>query len=132
MTTANTVVTRMAIAAMFALFPLFGNAQSVWKDPATGLTWAEQSSEAKIDWNRAGDYCKKLKTEGYSWRLATIDELNGIYDPTQSSPCGQTGQNMVCHIKGSIKLLGWNAWSSDDASSVYPKSAWLFNFNSGK
>ena len=57
--------------------------------------WTRNGSD--VNWPQARDYCAKLTLAGYSnWRLATIDELAGIYDETQSGNS--------CHIKGGIKL----------------------------
>jgi hypothetical protein len=133
MNTPDPVVRRLAIAGMFLLLPLFGNAQSVWKDPATGLTWAGQTNDKRVDWEEAGKYCENLKIESYSFRLPTIDELAGIYDSTQNSECGagQPGPGTTCHIKGGIKLSGPNAWSST-LYPVHPRWAWFFNFLSGR
>jgi hypothetical protein len=125
----NPVVKRAAIAGMFLLLPLLLNAQSVWKDPATGLTWADRSSEKQVSQEEAVKYCENLKTGGYSWRLPSIDELAGIYDSTQHSECGagQPGPATTCHIKGGIKLSGPFAWSST-LYPVHPRWAWFFNF----
>jgi Protein of unknown function (DUF1566) len=112
-----------------------GPAQSdVWKDPATGLTWAGQTSDKQVSWEEAGKYCDNLKTGGYSWRLPTENELSGIYDPTNNSYCGViqgTTPIPACHVKGGIRLSGWLAWSSD-LYPVHPRWAWLFSFTDGK
>jgi hypothetical protein len=115
---------------MFLLLPILGNAQSdVWKDPATGLTWAEKSSDKRVSWEEAGKYCEDLKTANYSWRLPSIDELAGIFDSTQKSECGagQPGPATTCHIKGDIKLSGPFAWSST-LYPVHDRWAWFFNY----
>jgi hypothetical protein len=84
--------------------------------------WAKESNSSNITWNEANDYCKNLTLAGYSnWRLPTIDELRGIYDPTQNV----NGR----HIKGGIKLSGWT-WSSSTGTSS--GTAWHFNFREGK
>jgi len=120
----------LVIAGMFLLLPLGGNAQSVWKDKATGLTWATQDNGSRIDWQSADGYCKNLKNGSYSWRLPTIDELEKIYDPTQNGSCGKSFPGSVCHIKGGIQLSGPAAWSSNQGS--HPKWAWIYFFNEGK
>ena len=94
----------------------------IWTDRATGLMWAKESNRSDITWNEATDYCENLTLAGYSnWRLPTIDELTGIYDPTQEV----NGR----HVKGGIELSGWIWSSSTDTSSG---KAWHFNFREGK
>ena len=52
-----------------------------WTDPSTGLMWAGRDNGKNANWHKAMDYCRNLRLAGYSdWRLATIDELEGIYD----------------------------------------------------
>jgi len=75
-----------------------------------------------VNWNQAKDYCANLRLGSYTnWRLATIDELEGIYDQTQN-----VNGN---HIKGGIKLSAWT-WSS--SAGPYSGEAWGFNFGDGK
>lgn len=92
-----------------------------WTDPATRLMWAGQDNGSDLDWNSAANYCKTLRLGGYAnWRLATIDELEGIYDP---------GQDVNgYHIKGGIRVSGV-VWSSSDRP---PDEAWGFNFKDGQ
>jgi hypothetical protein len=55
-----------------------------WVDPSTKLMWNRIDSGAGnlLTWQEALDYCKNLSVEGHSdWRLATIDEEAGIFDP---------------------------------------------------
>jgi hypothetical protein len=95
-----------------------------WTDPATKLMWAGQDNGSDVNWTRAKDYCATLQLGGYSnWRLATIDELAGIYDPAQN-----VGD---CHIKGSIRFHGYCwSWSSSVVSPL--KEAWYFSFHGGQ
>jgi hypothetical protein len=67
------------------------------------------------------DYCRNLQLGGHSdWRLATIDELQGIYDP---------GANVDgWHVKGNLKLSGWQ-WSSSPGNAS--GEAWNFRFYYG-
>jgi hypothetical protein len=91
-------------------------------------------------WNAAGNYCSNLKLGDYSdWRMPTIDELQGIYDPTQrvslSNPsCG----NFQSKIKGGIALsscidyhngnvLAGAVWSSS-LSESQSRHPWFFPF----
>jgi|ERR1700674_629062 len=92
-----------------------------WTDPTTKLMWAGQDNGSDVDWNSAVNYCKTLRLGGHAnWRLATIDELEGIYDPTQDV----NGY----HIKGGIRVSGV-VWSSSDRLFG---EAWGFNFKDGQ
>jgi hypothetical protein len=52
-----------------------------WIDPSTGLMWAGKDNGKDVSWNKAIKYCRDLRLAGYSdWRLATIGELEGVYD----------------------------------------------------
>src|ERR1700722_9904223 len=58
---------------------------STWTDPATGLMWAKEDNGSDVSWQQASDYCTKLQLAGYNdWRLAAIEELQGIDDPSVS------------------------------------------------
>jgi hypothetical protein len=93
-----------------------------WTDPATGLMWTRQDNGSNVNWNQAKDYCTNMTLFGYSnWRLATIEELAGIYDPTQNV----NGRS----IKGGIEL-GGGAWSSSAGKSS--GEALIFGFGDGK
>jgi hypothetical protein len=93
-----------------------------WTDPATGLMWARQDNGSDVDWNQASNYCANLQLGDYSgWRLPTIDELQGIYDPTTNVG--------GWHVKGKLHLSGWH-WSNSarDASG----EASFFDFRDGE
>ncbi len=105
---------------------------SVWTDPATGLIWTKNDNDSDVNWNQASAYCANLRLGGNSdWRLPTIDELQGIYDPSISVtvPCGNGGScTETYHVKGNLKLSGWQ-WSRSAGNSS--GEAWHFNFYSG-
>ncbi len=74
-----------------------------WVDPATKLMWTRQDNGSDVSIEQAKDYCTKLHLEGHSdWRLASMDELRGIYDETQNVN--------GAHIKGGIKLSPCCPW----------------------
>jgi hypothetical protein len=99
-----------------------------WIDPATGMMWTKSDNGADVDWNQSRNYCANLHLGGYSdWRLPTLDELQGIYDPNVNLPvtcCG--GISVTWHVKGNLQLSGAH-WSNTpgDASG----EAWRFYFN---
>jgi hypothetical protein len=104
-----------------------------WVDPSTGLMWAGKDNGKNVDLRLAAKYCRDLRLAGYSdWRLATIDELQGIYEKTVNTP-GKAGyrrlQKYTWHIKGNIFLTGvtWSSNLRDDA----PGYAWGFDFDNG-
>jgi len=56
-------------------------ARGYWVDPTTRLMWARKDNGKDVNWQKAMKYCSDLRFAGYSdWRLATIHELQGIYD----------------------------------------------------
>ena len=58
-----------------------------WADPSTGLMWAGKDNGKDVKWKNAVKYCRDLRLAGYSdWRLATLGELEGIYDKNGKAP----------------------------------------------
>jgi hypothetical protein len=52
-----------------------------WVDPSTGLMWAARDNGRELNWRQAIKYC--LDMRGYAdWRVPTIGELTGIFDPS--------------------------------------------------
>ncbi len=102
---------------------LVANSNFVWTDPATGLMWSKMDNGNDVTWQQATDYCRNLQLAGHSgWRLATIDELQGIYD------ANARGNN----VKGGLQLSSstWFVWSSSPGNAS--GRAWGFGFFSGK
>lgn len=109
-----------------------------WIDPSTGLMWAGKDNGKDVSWNKAMKYCRDLRLAGYSdWRLATVGELEGIYDKNANAPgrAGpSTGRPFTFHVKGNLFLTG-NQWTStrlvDDRG--HPSGyASRFDFNEGR
>ncbi len=93
--------------------PARGGVAVAWTDPATGLMWTKKDSgvASQLNWAQAANYCRGLQLDGYSnWRLPTIGELQGIYDPNAESH----GRR----VKGGLWLSGWQ-WSSSRTPSGY-------------
>jgi hypothetical protein len=78
-----------------------------WVDPSTGLMWAGKDNGKDVNWHKATKYCRDLRLAGYSdWRLATLGELEGIYDKNANAP-GRDGQGAsTWHVKGNLFLTG--------------------------
>jgi hypothetical protein len=110
-----------------------------WIDPSTGLMWAGKDNGKDVNWKNAVKYCRDLRLAGYSdWRLASIGELQGVYDKDAKAPglMGPSGKGTPAtwHVKGNLFLSG-DQWSStqllDDRG--HP-SGWAsrFDFNEGR
>ena len=108
-----------------------GAPTSTWTDPTTGLTWSRKDNGADVDWREATAYCSKSQLGGYKdWRLPTIEELRGIYDPDASFQVKfDNGVTYNVHVKGNLKLTGWS-WSSTpgDGAGHPGEQAQLLNF----
>jgi hypothetical protein len=101
-----------------------------WTDPTTALMWPRKDNGGDVTWQQAANYCQNLSLGGYTgWRLPTIDELQGIYDSGINVP-GQWGNGKLVafHVKGSLKLSGWQTSSSQGNVSG---EAWDFDFGAG-
>jgi len=109
-----------------------------WTDPSTRLMWAREDNGKDVTWGKAMKYCRELRLGGYSnWRLATLSELEGIYDSSANSP-GLAGPGkarpFTWHVKGGLFLTG-NQWSSNQRMDDrgHPNGfAWRFDFNEGR
>ena len=114
-------------------------ARGYWIDPSTRLMWAGKDNSKDISWKKAMKYCSDLRLAGYSdWRLASLGELEGIYDRNANAPglMGPSGKGTLStwHVKGNLFLTG-NQWSSsqrlDDRG--HPSGyASRFDFNEGR
>jgi hypothetical protein len=102
-----------------------------WTDPDTGLMWAKKDNGSDVNWNQASEYCTKLQLAGHNdWRLPTIDELQGIDDPSASvQAVFDEGSVVGVHVNGNLKLSGWHWSSSQGDASGGP---WHFNFANEK
>jgi len=109
-----------------------------WIDPSTGLMWAGKDNGKDVSWHKAIKYCRDLRLAGYSdWRLATLGNLEGIYDKNANAP-GRAGPSpgrpFTFHVKGNLFLTG-NQWSStqlgDDRGNPSAYAS-RFDFNEGR
>jgi len=83
-----------------------------WTDPSTGLMWESADNGKDITWHDASSYCSNLRKAGrFDWRLPTLSELRGIYDPSISTEGMGDYEGIKLHVKGGIKLSGY-PWSS--------------------
>jgi hypothetical protein len=112
-----------------------------WVDSSTGLMWAAKDNGRDVSWKGAGKYCRSLRLAGWSnWRLATLSELEGIFDKNAKAPGlarlggPAKGSDFTWHVKGNLFLTG-DEWSSERANDDrgHPSGyASYFNFNEGQ
>ena len=114
-------------------------ARGYWVDPSTGLMWAGKDNGIDVSWKNAVKYCRGLRLAGYTdWRLASLGELEGIYDKNANAPglMGPSGKGTAStwHIKGNLFLTG-DQWSSSQLADDRGKPsgyASRFDFNEGR
>ncbi len=88
----------------------------------TGLMWASRDNGSDITWSGAKSYCEDYKGAGYTdWRMPTIDELAGIYDPDKENKYG-------FYVTMLISITSCCPWSSETRGSGAAKS---FDFHFG-
>jgi len=109
-------------------------ARGFWTDPSTKLTWAAKDSGKDLSYKGAVKYCRDLRLAGFSdWRLATLAELQGIYDKTANAPglAGPHGKDPdTWHVKGNLFLTGYQ-WASG-LSERNRGLEYVFDFNEGR
>ena len=112
-----------------------------WIDPSTGLMWAGRDNFHRfIIYTEATKYCQDLRLAHFSdWRLATIGELQGIYDPSVFSAGADPRDNeqdpapRFFHAKGNLFLTGmqWVSESPADGENT-SKFESFFDFRNGQ
>jgi len=108
-----------------------------WTDPSTGLMWAGKDNGKNANWRKATNYCRDLRLAGYSdWRLATIDELERIYDYNARAPglaSKHDDEATTWHVKGNLFLTGlqWSSSRLSDDRRHLSGYAWRFDFING-
>ena len=92
----------------------------IWQDSSTGLAWTVEDNGSDVSWNQAYAYCEGLTLGGHrGWRLATLEELEGLYDRNLKKDY---------KAKGPINLQSANVWSG---SKNNLGDSWSFNFGYG-
>jgi formylglycine-generating enzyme required for sulfatase activity len=108
-----------------------------WVD-TSGLMWAGRDNGKDVSWHKAMKYCRNLRLAGYSdWRLATIFELQDIYDADLETPgfAGPgNGRTFTWHVRGGLLLSGveWSSSRNHDERGHPSGSAPRFDFNNGR
>jgi Protein of unknown function (DUF1566) len=116
-------------------------ARGYWIDPSTGLMWAGKDNGVNVSWKNAMKYCHNLRVNGHSdWRLASLTELQGIYDKNVKSP-GLMGEKFyhnvspsTWHVKGGLYLTGddWTSTRRYDDRGKPSGYTWRYDFNEGR
>lgn len=91
------------------------------------LMWTVRDNGSDLDWNEARAYCEACRVGAYSdWRMPTLEELEGLYDVTQSYNLqGRFAQggawSFDVHIANPFRITAPWVWSStrDDSSSAF-------------
>jgi len=66
------------------------------KDSGTGLTWAAKDNGEDIPWIGAKKYCETYNGGGFTdWRMPTLEELAGIYDPARENRHGYSVTELI-------------------------------------
>jgi hypothetical protein len=107
-----------------------------WVD-TSGLMWAAKDNGKDVSWKGALKYCRDLRLAGYSdWRLASVDELQGIYDG--SGFMAPHPRNVILVLagraKGGLLLTGSREWSSNrvlDDRGRNTGYAWEYDYPHG-
>jgi hypothetical protein len=125
----------LVVSAFLGLAQSSQGGKDSWTDPSTGLTWAARDNGKDVSWKGAVKYCRNLRIGGFSdWRLATLAELEGIYDKNASSP-GRVGKRAEAWpVKGNLFLTG-HPWSSEFRSDDRGRNSgysWYFDFGNGR
>lgn len=110
-----------------------------WIDPATGLMWTGKDNGKDVTWQNAAKYRRDQRLAGGAdWRLASLGDLEGIYDKSANAT-GRAGppaddRPFTWHVKGDLFLTG-NQWSSSrlvDHRGRPSGYATRFDFNEGQ
>jgi type II secretory pathway pseudopilin PulG len=101
-----------------------------WVDPETRLMWTVKDNGSNINWNHADAYCRGMTLGGLTgWRLASIDELQRLYDPSVSGRPWHGNPKYAIKIKEPIQLSGPWVWSGTKNGS---SAAWDQGFYDGR
>jgi len=92
-----------------------------WIDPATNLMWTAADNGSGLSWGQALRYCTELTRDGFTdWTLPGIQQLQDLFTSASETD--------GFHIKGPIKLSGWQ-WSS--SAGQQSGEGWSFDFGDG-
>jgi len=105
-----------------AILLLLSAPDTYWTDPSSKLSWTLSDNGSGLSWRQAQRYCLESSAGSFhDWRLPSVDELQGIFDPNAKNDTG-------FHVRGPLKLSGWQ-WSATPGQQ--PGEAWAFDFGDG-
>ena len=79
----------------------------VVSDTQTGLMWAAKTGATMLNWDLANQFCRDFNGGGHSdWRLPTLAELSGLYDPGTSNSGGY-------HLPRYFDTPASSCWAAD-------------------
>jgi hypothetical protein len=117
----NQASTRTSSHSPHVLNILVSQPHDYWIDAATSLMWTAADNGSGLSWGQALRYCAELKQDGFKdWTLPGIEQLQHLF--TSATETGGF------HIKGPIKLSGWQ-WSS--SAGQQSGEGWAFDFGDG-
>ena len=99
--------------------PLVPLDDEVVLDRRTNLEWTRHDHTEPLPWDQADGYCRQLALgDRRGWRLPEIGELQALYDPLITAPCGAR----ACHLDPTIRLgdpYVWSATAREQGSRFY-------------
>ena len=115
------LVSYSAIASL-ASDRFVNNGDGTVTDTKTGLMWAAKDNGGLINWKNASSYCQNFKGGNHTdWRMPTLSELAGLYDPEVKNKHGY-------HVSELIEISSSSCWASDTKNN----RAARFNFTYGE
>lgn len=102
-------------------------ANATIKDIRSGLEWSQRDNGTETYWKRAQAYCA---AKGSGWRLPSVDELAGLYDPSPDIAPTRCG-SLVCRVSPLFVLTAAWYWSGTSVDSG-TNSAWVVDLYNGR
>jgi len=100
-------------------------------DRETGLEWTRNDDERSLAWDDADRYCRTLAIGGrHDWRLPELSELQQLYDPHFTEPCG----DRICHLDPAVRMRGpyvWTATARGEGTRFYFDASYGTSFSPG-
>jgi hypothetical protein len=100
------------------------------KDARTGLEWFV-GPDRNMTWYEAQQWTTGLGICGGGWRMPSIEEIRGLFDPAATAGVGflLNGQHYPAHIDPVFNAIGGGSWVW--ANERNGDSAQSFNLNQG-
>ena len=116
------VLCELCMVSAASLNRLVKNGDQTITDTKTGLMWAAKDNGIPINWHNAISYCQNFKGGGNTdWRMPTLDERAGLYDPKEKNKNGY-------HINKLIRTTASTCWAAETNDNL----AGRYNFKYGE